>query len=91
MDQTRLETKSAVSLLRFHPRKDELAAVSSGAVQVWDVAAGTKRDLEKPARGQISTIDLSRDGRFLAAGSEGRSPVWIYDLQSGKITTELDH
>ena len=60
------------------------AALSNGAVQVWD--ANTKEDIDKPRRSHSSivrSISCSPNGRFFAStGDDGK--ICIYDIPQQK-------
>jgi WD40 repeat protein len=62
---------------------DRLLAYQSGQVGYLDVAAGEEcRTLVGRTNGKLEEIDISPDGRWLAANAGGRVGLW--DLESGR-------
>jgi WD40 repeat protein len=72
--------------VRFSPGSKQIALVSDGTVQVWDLATGRPRQLERRANDDPLTpqgVEFSSDGRFLAVGDhDGTIGLWA--AASGK-------
>jgi WD40 repeat protein/serine/threonine protein kinase len=64
----------------FRPDDRELAAISSGIVQIWDVDRGVLKGTLTPKQGgRVNCLSYRWDGKKLAAGTSERHVV-IWDL-----------
>lgn len=60
----------------------------AGRVRIWDVASGIEvRSLTGPTQA-VTVVALSRDGRFLAAGSRDRS-IFVWNMADGTVAHTL--
>lgn len=66
-------------------------AGDDGTVKVWSLETGVQR-LSFPAPGEVSDLDYSPDGRYLAAIGEGFVTVYILDVDEllSEAETRLD-
>jgi len=84
---------AAVLSVSFSPDGRRLATLDTGALRIWDVAAGTQRVLARAHAGQTFDVFFAPGPTaFSPDGSRLASPTWdgsakIWDLPTGK--TEL--
>ncbi|EFR04041.1 vegetative incompatibility protein HET-E-1 [Nannizzia gypsea CBS 118893] len=65
------------------------SAAQSGYLEIWSIPARKQLGTLHTRSSNISSIEFSRDGRWLAAGSlEGR--FWIWDIKTGHNIKPLD-
>ncbi|MBK8985481.1 MAG: hypothetical protein IPM39_05265 [Chloroflexi bacterium] len=72
-------TQSAITDVAFAPDGLSLAAsLSSGGVQIWDMAGGLRQTLGQ-TDGKVDSVAFSPDGRFLASGLGERIGPFAFD------------
>jgi WD40 repeat protein/3',5'-cyclic AMP phosphodiesterase CpdA len=59
-----------------------------GVIRLWDAATGELKHVLGGQSGSIYCMAFSPDGRWLAAGSTGRS-LWVWDTRAGKRAQTL--
>jgi WD40 repeat protein len=65
-----------------------IARPKSGPIHIWEICTATRvRTLE--ARLPVACVDISPDGRILAAAMEGDNTVILWDLFSGRSLDRL--
>jgi WD40 repeat protein len=75
--------------LAFRADGKQLASLEPGGAILWDVAE--RRPLRRFTErlGLLNTVDLSADGKLLAAGDIRMARVHVWDTAAGKESTEL--
>lgn len=69
-----------VTGVAFDPVRPELATVSAdGSVRIWNVETGLQQ-LSLPFGSPIGDLAYSPDGRYLAVSGQGRTTVYILDV-----------
>jgi WD40 repeat protein len=73
-----LRHDAAVQNVRFGPDERSIASASlDGTARIWALADARELGrMHTPAQEQIYSMDLSRDGRYLATGEIGAVRVW---------------
>jgi WD40 repeat protein len=82
-----------VRAVAFDPVNGQLASAdANGNVFLWNLAS-TSRDpaatLPAPASGALSSVAISYDGKFVAAGSQN-GHVYVWDLSTHALTASED-
>jgi WD40 repeat protein/serine/threonine protein kinase len=63
-----------------------------GELKIWDVATGRLSASRTIADGQLKSLALSPDGRWLASGGfHGKVNIWEFARQPGEPAIELQH
>ncbi|MFP3936876.1 MAG: WD40 repeat domain-containing protein [Phycisphaerae bacterium] len=85
----RRETPGVYTHLAFTPQSDELVAMSRGSIDVLRVSSLEKaRGIDHPQR-RWADMDLSPDGRFLAAVAWEDSNVHVFAFSDGRRVRQL--
>lgn len=85
----RTETPAVCSRLAFTPDSDKLVAMSRGSIDILRVSSMEKiRGIERPQR-SWTDIDLSPDGKLLAAVAWEDSNVHVFELSDGERLRQL--
>src|SRR5262249_11526142 len=85
-----LEHDAAVSAAAFSPDSRTCAAGTQDfRVQRWEVASGKRPGSALPATGASSTLGLSRDDRWLLAGTQGNVSARLGDLTTNQLVGPL--
>src|SRR4029079_12198860 len=62
---------------------------NEGAIQFWDLAAGTQSSAIAAHQGRVRAVAYSRDGKLLASvGEDGKAKIWL--TSSGAPQAEID-
>jgi WD40 repeat protein len=72
--------------LAFSPDGQMLASVLADKVQLWDVATGTRNNINNILsghKGRILAVTFSPDGQTLASGSDNDSTIRLWDTSTG--------
>jgi WD40 repeat protein len=79
-----------VSALAIHPDNRTLAAGQWNSVVLWDMRAGQRSGLLDGFDLNVYGIGFSRDGRFLAAGTENGQPqIWDVVKRTRRHTLQI--
>ncbi|QNP68600.1 WD40 repeat domain-containing protein [Streptomyces roseirectus] len=85
----RVRTTFAGRVVAFGPDGETVATgTDDGAVRVWDTAHGRLRATLPRTRGEVTAVEYSPDGRFLATVT-GRT-VRLWDARTGRVRDDLD-
>lgn len=80
--------------LAFDPSGKFLLGFTATTAMVWPVESLGKEDFKPKSLSikaeAITTFDFPAEGGKLALSSDEDSPVWIYDLATGRLTATLD-
>ncbi len=77
--------------LRFHPDKNYLFTVGhNGKVQEWDIDGGELRREYEGLSLDVHCLDITDDGRYIAAGSIDRY-VMVWNTETGERISRYSH
>ena len=72
----------------INPQRNEIVAIDSQFLYVWDISSGEKKKLAIPTDKGITAVTISPDGHFLLLGDENGT-VTIYHLEFLKMLITL--
>ena len=68
----------------FNPDGKLIARVFSGTATIWDTCSGQEVRTFKAGRGLLQSVAFSPDSKQLAATTDGKVKVYIWDVASGQ-------
>lgn len=79
-----------VKHLKFVPGTGSLAFTKGAAVEVWDAGSDKPpRMLDPTDADSYRALDITPDGRHLAAAGEKRDAVWLFETATGRLVRTL--